>query len=149
MLLTFIASDMLLDNLELSVLLLATLHKLEYASLPDRIHTYDCNVTIDEFGCVGYYRSTFGFLRKDLHRLKASLLIPERIQLNNGSVFTGEAVLLFSLYRYKSCDDILRMISKFGRDPTQLTRCFQWFNTYMLNRWGYKLKNNLPLLLLL
>ena len=121
----------------LALLVCRRLHKLKYASLPDRIHHHDCNVTIDEFGCAGYYRSTFGFKREDLHRLVANLQIPARVCLSNGSVFTNEAVLLFALYRYKSADDILKFIHKFGRDPTQLTRVFQWFNTFILDCGSY------------
>jgi hypothetical protein len=129
--------------LPLSLLVLRRLHKLKYAPQITRIHSYDCNVTIDDFGCAGHYKATFGFKREDLHRLLGLLEIPPRIWLSNGSVFTNEAVLLFALYRYKSADDILKFISRFGRDPTQLTRVFQWFNTFMLERWGHKLKNNL------
>lgn len=142
-LMILIISGSVQANMPLAMLICTRLHKLKYASLPDRIHTHDCNVTINGFGCVGYYRSTFGFKREDLHRLLALLQIPARVWLSNGSVFTNEAVLLFGLYRYKSADDILKFIHKFGRDPTQLTRVFQWFNTFMLDRWGYKLKNNL------
>ena len=77
--------------------------------------------------CYGHYMSLFGFDREDLHKLIRLLHIPHR----NGSVFTGEAVLLFSCYRYTSADSILNFFYRFGRDPTQLTRAFQWFNTFM------------------
>jgi hypothetical protein len=87
--------------------------------------------------------SLFGFNRDDLHKLIRLLHIPHRIELSNGSVFTGEAVLLFSCYRYTSADSILKFFYRFGRDPTQLTRAFQWFNTFMRSRWSYLLKDNL------
>jgi len=123
-------------------ILVLRLRRLMYARVPKIVHSINL-VTIDNFGCGSYYKGIFGFTRIHLHKLVRYLQLPLHIRLVNGSVVTGEYVLLYGLYRYKSADDMLKHLPSFGRDPSQLTRVFQWFNTFIINRWGYKLQNNL------
>lgn len=145
---SYISMLILLDNDdddeadELLLLLLRKYRDLTWARVPRTIINRK-HVTIDTFPCPGHYRATFGFLRRDLHKLKRYLQLPQEIILENNSVFSDEEMLLYCLYRYKSCDDQLKHVSVFGRDPSQLSRAFQWFNTFIINTWGQKLDNNL------
>ena len=98
--------------------------------------------TIDSFSeqqCWSYFRCRKG----DLYRLKTAFRIPALVHAENGSVFTGEEVLLFSLYRYSDVSTIQKQCEHiFGRENTQFSRAFKWFNQHMLDEFTFLLVDN-------
>jgi len=129
------------EDEDLTLLLMAEYHKLKFVNVPDRVRRV--RVTIENFPIEGSWRGTFGFKKLDIYKLLRLLDIPETVRLENGCVFTNQELLLFCLYRYKSMDELDRACITFGRDHSQLSRIFQWFNSFIIDRWGHKLTNNL------
>jgi hypothetical protein len=86
----------------------------------------------------------FRFNKSDLYRLLVALKMPEVITVCNGSTFTGEEVMLFSLRRYASNSSLeidARLI--FERDNTQWSRAFHWFNRHMVRNFVGLLCDNM------
>ena len=130
------------DDDDLVVPLLAEYYRLNYAIVPDTVQRRH-HLNTESFPVEGSWRGTFGFKKPDLYKLLRLLEIPDKIRLENGSVFTGEELLLLCLYRYKSLDELDKACLVLGRDHTQLSRALQWFNSFIIDRWGHKLTNNL------
>lgn len=98
--------------------------------------------TIESFSDSECWRR-FRMRKNDLYRVKNSLAIPHTVRLSNGSRFSGEEVLLFSLNRFTTCGWIHDLIPVFGRDVTQWTRAFHWFIKYMIANFAYLLTDML------
>jgi nuclease HARBI1 len=110
--------------------------------VPPRVRNIPIRRTIDSFNDSQCYR----FFRMDslkLTNLFNLLQFPENIALDNGSVFTGEEIFLFGLHRYGYPSRLEDLTIYYGRDYSQLSRAFKWFNTFIMNTWGYKICDNL------
>lgn len=84
----------------------------------------------------------FRFEFSELHRLKTVLQIPERAILSNGSNMSGEEVFLYSLMRlsFPSRHEILSD-QYFGRENSQWSRAFCWFNNFLFKQHSFRLLN--------
>lgn len=75
--------------------------------------------------------------------LVTAFRIPETVMLANRCQFTGLEILLFSLHRYSTAmrmEDAANLI--FGRDNTQWSRAFSWFNNHMITNFAKLLISN-------
>ena len=108
------------DLLELLAVLLMAIGE-EYQSLivarvPRRRLNFD-HITIETFPIIKQnWKSTFGFRKRDIYQLLELLQLPEVVHLVNGYAFSWEELLLFSLFRYRSADELDRSDIIFKRD---------------------------------
>jgi hypothetical protein len=133
------------EDFDLFLLCVAYYRRLKYAKVD--IFRNRQHVTIESFqhDCLYHrsWKSVFGFRKEDLYLLVELLRIPDVIYLKNKSVFSSEEMLLVCLYRYKSISEMDTMCMHFKRDHSQISRAFQWFNTFTIQEWGHKLDDNL------
>ena len=73
-----------------------------------------------------------------------ALKIPDFIRLDNRSVFTAEEVLLCSLHRYAQAGGNLEHDANFifGREFSQWSKAFKWFNQHMVINFTNLMVNN-------
>lgn len=117
--------------------------RLYYVKQPQQFPIRHTRRTIDSFRegeCYQFFR----FQKVDLLRLKKALKIPDYIYANNRSSFGGEEVMLFSLHRYAQGGGNLEHDATFifGREFSQWSRAFQWFNRHIIENFTDLMVNN-------
>lgn len=96
--------------------------------------------SFNETDCWNLFRTR----KEDLHRLFQVFQIPNQVFTEELSRFAGEELFLFSLHRYAHGTTLENDSTQlFGRDGTQWTRAFHWFNTHMIQRFAHLVNNNL------
>ena len=74
------------------------------------------------------------FKPAQLLRLLAAVGFPSLVWPENGSIFSGEEALLFLLRRMAYPGRLSDYCQEFGRDPTQLSRLFNWAVDFLYNK---------------
>ena len=85
---------------------------------------HSLHTTIDSFSnseCWNYFETR----KEDLYRLLVNLKFEDKCILENGSVLSGEEVLLRGLYELVSGADQHEIIAIFGKDQTVQSRAFK------------------------
>jgi hypothetical protein len=96
-----------------------------------------CNIDTSE--C----RILFRFDQQELFQLIQCWRVPENIVCSNRSVFNGEEAFLMMLARLASPTRFITMESFWGRDNTQICRCFNTALNYFVDLHREKVTNNL------
>jgi hypothetical protein len=81
--------------------------------------------------------------KDDLIKLKMCFRVPDAVVLPCGHRFTGEEIIMISLYRLHFPSKLNDMQSEFVRDYSSLSRAFHWFIQFMVTNWLYLLTNNI------
>ena len=101
-------------------------------------------ITIDSY-LPAVFGSKFRLRSKeDMRRLLNMWLLPENVYLDDGSVVSGEYVLLFSIRRlatHTNLDDFA--LHEFGREYSVLSRVFKYFVMHTYHTLREKLTNNI------
>jgi hypothetical protein len=88
----------------------------------------------------------FRFRSKDqLRRLLVGFKFPDFVRLCNNHLFTGDEILLVSLYRFHrpvTCSDYIFRVF-FGLNDVYVSLIFNYFLNYMENTWGSLLTDNM------
>ena len=101
-------------------------------------------ITIDSY-LPAVFGSKFRLRSKeDMRRLLNMWHLPEKVYLDDGSVVSGEYVLLFSIRRlatHTNLDDFA--LHEFGREYSVLSRVFKYFVMHTYHTFREKLTNNI------
>jgi hypothetical protein len=98
--------------------------------------------TIDSFSdseCWNFFETR----KEDLHRLKVNLEFEDKCILENGSVMSGEEVLLRGLYELVSGADQHEIIAIFGKDQPLQSRAFKYFINHIYDNFMHLVTDNL------
>jgi len=99
--------------------------------------------TILSFSCGECWRR-FRFRRRDLPRLLRVLGLENfEVQLGKHGTFSGEEILLYSLNRLTTCTSHADLSDTFNTDQANLSAMYNFFLSYVYDRFAYLLKDNL------
>jgi hypothetical protein len=112
--------------------------------IPQRIRKVHVPVTIESFTSSECW-IRFVTRKQDLYRILDCLNLRNKnnIRMDNGSKFTGEEIMLFSLNHFVSPTKLAEMVTIYGKDWSQWDRAFNWFVGYMIDNFGFLLLDNL------
>ena len=96
------------------------------------------HTTIDSFSDS---ECCFETRKEDIHRLKVNLKFEDKCILENGSVLSGEEVLLRGLYELVSGADQHEIIAIFGKDQT--VQSFKYFINHIYDNILHLVTDNL------
>ena len=100
--------------------------------------------TIDSFSdseCWNFFETR----KEDLHRLKVNLEFEDKCILENGSVMSGEEVLLRGFYELVSGADQHEITAIFGKDQPLQSRAFKYFINHIYDNFLHLVTDNLHL----
>ena len=107
---------------------------------PRTIHIPRTIASFTDEECGIYFRMN----KSELYRIFKAFKIPNVITLSSRSKFVGEELLLFCLMRYfHGINMELQSRLLFGRENSQWSRAFDWFNKHMVNEFAYLLIDNM------
>lgn len=139
------SDDEELDNLSnehdiLELWYLSIMVEPEFINFPKRrIH-----VTMDSY-LPAVFGTKFRFRSKeDMQRLMNVWRLPDQLYLEDGTVVSGEFVMLFAIRRlatHTNLDDFAQL--EFGREYSVLSRIFKFFVLYTYHTFEQKLTNNI------
>ena len=82
-------------------------------------------------------------VKEDMHRVKVNLKFEDKCILENGSVLSGEEILLRGLYELVSGADQHEIIAIFGNDQTVQSRAFKYFINHIYDIFLHLVTDNL------